>query len=204
MADATESTQTLIEQACRGQDEAWLTLLERYRDYLRRMVAVRLDRRLAPRVDPSDVVQESLALALQRMDEYLRNQPLPFVGLLRQIAAESVRDTHRRHLSSQRRSVHREAKAGNLPDDSAAELEQRLMARDTSPSNRLMREERRMQVKTALAELPPRDRDVLVMRYLEHLSVAEMAEALGITEGAVKVRLLRALDRTRTRMEKDW
>ena len=204
MADATENTQTLIDQARRGRAEARLTLLARYRDYLRRMVAARLDRRLAPRVDPSDVVQESLALASQRMDEYLQTQPLPFVGWLRQIAAGSVRDAHRRHLSARRRSVSREARVEDLADDLAGEPGRQFIGRDTSPSNRLMREERRVQVKAALAELPPRDRDVLVMRYLEHLSIAEMAEALGITEGAVKVRLLRALERTRSRMEEDW
>jgi RNA polymerase sigma-70 factor (ECF subfamily) len=134
------------------------------------------------------------------MDDYLRDQPLPFLGWLRQLAAESIKDTHRRHISSQRRSVDRESHEAELPDDSAAQLGQKLLARDTSPSNRLIKQERRDQVKTALAEMAPRDREILVMRYLEHLNGAEIAEALGITEGAVKVRLLRALQRMRGRL----
>ena len=80
------------------------------------------------------------------------------------------------------------------------QLGKRLMARDTSPSNRMMRQERRDQVKTALAEMSPRDREILVMRYLEHLDGVDIAEALGITDGAVKVRLLRALQRMRGRL----
>jgi DNA-directed RNA polymerase specialized sigma24 family protein len=44
---------------------------------------------------------------------------------------------------------------------------------------------------------------VLVLRYLEHLSTAEAAAVLGVTEGAVKLRHLRALDRLRTLMGGD-
>ena len=200
MTEATRMTENLIDQARQGDCEARLSLLERYRDYLRRMVAVRLDRRLAPRVDASDVVQETLALASRRMDDYLRDQPLPFLGWLRQLAAESIKDTHRRHIRSQSRGIGRETHSVDLPDDSAVQLGQKLMAHDTSPSNRMMRQERRDQVKTALAEMAPRDREILVMRYLEHLDGSEIAEALGITEGAVKVRLLRALQRMRGRL----
>ena len=67
-------------------------LLEHYRDYLRRMVAARLDRRLAPRIDASDVVQETLADAAHRLDEYLSDPPLPFFGWLRVLAGEHVRE----------------------------------------------------------------------------------------------------------------
>jgi RNA polymerase sigma-70 factor (ECF subfamily) len=200
MTETTRMTESLIDQAKQGDNVARLSLLERYRDYLRQMVAVRLDRRLAPRVDASDVVQETLTLASRRMDDYLRDQPLPFLGWLRQLAAESIKDTHRRHIGSQRRSVERETHEADLPDESAVRLGQRLMARDTSPSNRMIKQERRDQVKTALAELPPRDREILVMRYLEHLDGAQIGEALGITEGAVKLRLLRALQRMRGRL----
>jgi RNA polymerase sigma-70 factor (ECF subfamily) len=42
------------------------------------MVAVRFDRRLAARIDPSDVVQESRLDAVQRLPDYLRERPLPF------------------------------------------------------------------------------------------------------------------------------
>jgi len=196
-----ELTPGLIERAERGDDGARQDLLELYRDYLRRMVAARLDRRLAPRVDPSDVVQEALADAARRMDEFLRDRPLSFSGWLRQIAVERLIDTHRRHVLSQRRSVTRESRDLGLPDDSALALSQRLVASDTSPSNHLLRQERHAKLMASLAALSPRDREVLVMRHLEQLSTAEIADALGITEGAVESRLLRALIRLRGRME---
>ncbi len=52
-------------------------------------------------------------------------------------------------------------------------------------------------VRQALDRLSARDREVLVMRYLEQLPTREIAAALEITEGAVKVRHLRALERIR-------
>ena len=72
------------------------------------MVAVRLDRRLAARVDPSDVVQEALADASRRLDDYLLSRPLPFFAWLRQFAWERLVELHRRHVTPQRRSVIRE------------------------------------------------------------------------------------------------
>ena len=52
-------------------------------------------------------------------------------------------------------------------------------------------------LRTALGELSPTDRAVLVLRYLEDLSVAETADRLSLSEGAVKNRSLRALARVR-------
>jgi RNA polymerase sigma-70 factor (ECF subfamily) len=77
------------------------------------------------------------------------------------------------------------------------DLAGRLLHRGSSPSARLRREERRGQVRDALARLPEGDREVLVLRHLEQLGTPEIAAVLGITEGAVYTRHLRALERLR-------
>lgn len=201
MTETSGLVEELIDRALRGEVTARQELLELYREHLRRMVAARLDRRLTPRIDPSDVVQETLTDASKRLDDYLRDRPLPYLGWLRQLAGERVIDAHRRHIVSQRRSVTREDRADGPSDESSRSLARRFLASDTSPSNRLAREERRDQVMAALAALGPRDREVLVMRYLEQLDAAQIAEAIGISKGAVKARLLRALIHMRSRME---
>ena len=70
-------TDELLKGAAAGDDDARQRLLQRHRDRLVRMVAVRLDRRLAGRLDPSDVVQEALADADRKLAAYLRDRPLP-------------------------------------------------------------------------------------------------------------------------------
>src|SRR4051812_49986008 len=61
-------TDLLLRRAARGEEEARHRLLERHRGRLRRMIAVRLDPRLAARLDPSDIVQEALADADRKLE----------------------------------------------------------------------------------------------------------------------------------------
>jgi RNA polymerase sigma-70 factor (ECF subfamily) len=73
----------------------------------------------------------------------------------------------------------------------------------SSPSQQLLREELRQRVQAALALLAARDREVLLLRHVEQLSTHDTAAVLGITEGAVKSRHLRALERLRVLLGKD-
>jgi RNA polymerase sigma-70 factor (ECF subfamily) len=187
-------TEELLDAAATGDASARGRLLDRHRQRLRRMVAVRLDRRLNARLDPSDLVQETLTEANRRLDDYLRHRPLPFYPWLRQIAWNRMIDARRYHLRPGR-TVGREEPAG-LPAESALELAQRLIAGE-APSAGLRRREQRAQVRAALDRLPERDREVLALRYLEQLSSAETAAVLSVSEGAVRVRVLRALRRLR-------
>jgi RNA polymerase sigma-70 factor (ECF subfamily) len=191
-------TEQLLERVSQGDDDARQQLLTRHQTRLRRMVAVRLDRRLAARVDPSDVVQETLAEAAKNLSDYIRERPIPFYPWLRRLAWERLVKLHRRHLKTRMRSVTREEpNVLALPDESALDLVSRVAASGTSPSNRLTRAEEQVRVQSALAELSEREREVLVMRYLEQLSTREIAAALGISEGAVRTRHLRALEHLR-------
>jgi RNA polymerase sigma-70 factor (ECF subfamily) len=165
------------------------------------MVALRLDRRLGARLDPSDVVQEALADAALHLDEYLRDRPLPFYPWVRQFAWERLCKLHRHHIHAQRRSINRDEPDMPLPDESVRQLVHRLLRSGTSPSRRLIRQEQRERVRAALAELGPRDREIVVMRHLEQMETPEIAAALGISEGAVRNRQYRALIRLRTLLE---
>jgi RNA polymerase sigma-70 factor (ECF subfamily) len=190
-------TDQLLSAAAAGDPHARDRLLERHRPRLRRMVGARLDRRLAARVDPSDVVQDALAEAARRLDRYLADRPLPFYPWLRAIAADRLADLYRRHGRAGRRAVGREEVALPLADRSALELAERLFAGRSGPATGAEREELRERVRVALAGLKEADREVLVMRHLEQMPAREIAAVLGTTEGAVHVRHLRALRRLR-------
>jgi RNA polymerase sigma-70 factor (ECF subfamily) len=188
----------LVERAAAGDESARQQLLGAHRDRLKRMVAAHLDRRLAARVDPSDIVQEALLDAYRDFSEYLATRPIPVYPWLRQLAWERLLKCHRAHVKVQKRSVGREQPWElQIPDESALRLADCLVAAGTSPSRRLIRDELRDRVRAALAAAPPRDREVLIMRHLEEMSAAEIAAALGITERAAKARHTRALERLR-------
>jgi RNA polymerase sigma-70 factor (ECF subfamily) len=202
MTPTRPDTEELLRQASQGDADARGRLLARHRSRLRKMVAWRLDRRLAARVDPSDIVQEVLAEADRKLERYLREPPLPFLPWLRQLAWEHLTTLHRRHVRAQKRSVRREEPGVlALPDESAAELAGRLVDSASSPTQHVVRQELRQRVRAALAQLPERDREVLVLRHLEELSVADTAAVLGINPGAAKVRHLRALQRLRALLD---
>src|SRR5262245_25310595 len=80
----------LIERAKSGDVNSRQELLERHRERLRQMVAIRLDPRLKPRVDPSDIIQDALIVAHQRLDEYLSHRRVGLYPWLRQFAWEEM------------------------------------------------------------------------------------------------------------------
>ena len=189
-------TDELLRQTSEGNADARDRLLTRHRDRLRKLVGYHMDRRLAARVDPSDVVQDVLIEAARKLPNYMEERPLPFYPWLRQIAWDRLVELHRQHIQAQKRSVRREEPGAlALPDESLAELASRLVTSATSPSQRLLRKEVQERVRAALKRLSSKDREVLELRHLEQLSVADTAAVIGITQAAVKTRHLRALQR---------
>lgn len=198
MPEEDPKTIELLRQAKRGDASAVQRLLKNHRDRLRQMVMLRLDRRLAARIDASDVVQEALAEAVQKLPAYLADEPIPFYPWLRKIAWERLVKARLRHVSAQKRSVCREQSLdGLLPDESMVKLAEQFVATGANPSQRLVRDELRQRVRTALEQLPPRDRELLVLRFLEQLSTREATAVLGINEEAFLKRQMRAIVRMR-------
>jgi RNA polymerase sigma-70 factor (ECF subfamily) len=189
-------TQELLDKARRGDHSAVGQLLDRYRDRLRQMVLVRMDPQLTARLDPSDVVQETMAVASRRLSDYLRDKPLGFYPWLRQIAYDRLVDVHRRHIRAGSRTVSREEPLG-VPDTSAIQLADQLLASSSGLLKGLVRKELLARVQTALGQLSAEDREILILRHLEQLSTAESAAVVGISETASKQRHLRAVRRLR-------
>jgi RNA polymerase sigma-70 factor (ECF subfamily) len=199
--DASE-TQDLLDRAARDAsaiDELW----ERHRPALRRMIGLRLDRAVSRRVDASDVVQDVLIKANQRLADYLRNPSMPFHLWLRQIARDHVIDAHRRHRQAAKRSMDRERAfsavpaGGDYDDRSSLDLAAQLRDPALTPAAEAVRRELQSRFQAALLRLEDDDREIILLRHFERLSNSEAAQALGLSEAAAGMRHLRALRRLR-------
>src|SRR3954468_3957349 len=131
---AASETESLMQRAKDGDASARSDLLEVYRDRLRRMVAIRLDQRLAARLDPSDIVQEAMRDAFKRLGEYFASPEIEFYPWLRRIAWDRLMDMYRQHITAEKRSVLKEhLRAPDLNDESMAELAHNLAANSQNP-----------------------------------------------------------------------
>ena len=165
------------------------------------MISLRLDQAVARRVDASDVVQDVLIRASQRLEDYLRNPVLPFHLWLRQIARDHVIDAHRRHRARRdapsiaSRSCRRTG--GSFDDRSSLDLAAQLRDSELTPAAAALRRELQTRFHTTLLHLVDDDREIILLRHFEQLSNSEAAQALGLSEAAAGMRHIRALRRLR-------
>jgi RNA polymerase sigma-70 factor (ECF subfamily) len=162
------------------------------------MVVLRMDARLQGRVDPSDVIQEAFIDATRRVGEYASEpSPMPFYLWLRFLVGQAILEQHRRHLGAKGRDAGREVSLyrGPMPEATSAAIVAHLLGRQTSPSQAAIRAERKIRLQTALNQMDPIDREVLVLRHYEGLSNGEVAVVLGLDKSAASKRYARALVR---------
>jgi RNA polymerase sigma-70 factor (ECF subfamily) len=190
-------TDRLLQRVAAGDQAVWGELLMRQQERLRYMVALRLDRRLQGRIDPSDVIQEAYLTASMQLADYLKNPTIPFFLWLRLITGQKLVALHRHHLGTQGRDAGREVSLyrGALPEASSAALAAQLLGHDTRPSEAAMRAEMSIRLQEALNSMDALDREVLVLRHFEQLSNTEAAQVLEIRESAASKRYVRALQR---------
>jgi RNA polymerase sigma-70 factor (ECF subfamily) len=197
MTSDSGETRQVLERAVQGDSTGWSDLVARHRDRLRRMVALRLDRRLQRRIDASDVIQEAYLEAWTRLAEYLRTPTMPFFLWLRFLVGQRLVTLHRKHLGVHMRDpgVEVSLHQGGLPEASSAALAAQLLGHDTRPSEAAIRAEMKVRLEQVLNGMDPIDREVLALRHFEQLSRAEIAHLLEISEAAVSKRYIRALRR---------
>lgn len=194
-----ERTQQLLQGVANGDPSAINLLMDRHREAVRRLIQLRMDQAVARRADASDIVQDVLLEASQRLTDYLKNPSIPFHLWLRQLARDRIIDMHRKHRSAQRRSVDRELNLNTPGNDeqSAADLASLLKDAELTPAAAAMRKELEERFLVALDQLDDDDREIVIMRHFEHLGNSEVAEALRLSAPAAGMRYLRAIRRLR-------
>ena len=193
--------ESLLKLAASGDSDALGRLLESHRQRLERIVRVRLDHRVQSRMNASDVIQETCIEAGERLKEYLENPEVPFFVWLRYLAHQRLQQLHRHHLGRQIRDANRERSIEQQDSEDqlgSGIIAAHLVARISSASSILQREELCQRLRELLDRMEPVDREILVLRHFEHLTNAECSQILSLSTTAASNRYIRALERLRT------
>ena len=128
--------------------------------------------------------------AYRRLDDYLARDPMPFGIWIRKTAQQRFQKLKRTHLHTKLRSVHREQ---SFPEESSMMIASRFLSPATSLNRQLAKREYEALVQSAVNELEELDREILLMRIVEGLAHADIAQILEVSTDAVRQRYGRAL-----------
>jgi RNA polymerase sigma-70 factor (ECF subfamily) len=189
-ADARDDDRALLERIRRGDTAGAAELFERYSSALLRFA----DRFLSDRATAEEVTQEVFVKVIARAHQYDGRAEVG--SWLFAIAANACRDRRRR-----------ERRATVVPLEAVGELPDRGSHRGDGIESALISREQRKAVRAALAALSDEQREALVLARYHGLPYAEIAEVLGISVGAVKTRIFRAVETLKSRFsqgEASW
>ena len=197
MADSADESASLLDRLKSGDDDALARLFAGHRNRLLLLVEFRLDPRLGGRVEAEDVLQEAYLDAVKRVHHFAEDDSTSFFIWLRMVVMQTLIDVHRRHLGAQSRDAGREitARRSACSQDTSFSLVAGLLGGFTSPTFAARRAEMAKQLRAALEDMDPIDREVLALRHFEELTNSEVATELGIQQKAASIRYVRALRR---------
>jgi RNA polymerase sigma-70 factor (ECF subfamily) len=174
--------------------------LESFRNYLLLLARVQLDGRLRGQLDPDDLVQQTLARALEKRDRFRGSDDAQRAAWLRRLLSRTLIDAARKLARAG--GVARSLEAAI--EQFSARLEAFLAADQTSPSGRVARQERLLRLADALAALPNDQRRAVELKHLQGLALVEVARRMGRSVPAIAGLLQRGLRALREDLGETW
>lgn len=184
-----------------GPTNGHFSQIAKYRPQLLQLATRLVSRHMQTRVDPSDMVQETLLAASRNLPN--QTEPsIPILVWLYKLLRQRIIDAKRKHLVSTKRSVnHEEFFRSNSSHQFVLDhLPAQYQAR---PDSEYSAKTRLQNLETALQSLAPETQNLLRQRYFESLTLAEIAARLGISLSAVKMRHLRAIQELQKVLDKN-
>lgn len=177
-----EGEENLVQGAKKGDTAAFGALYDHYVPRIYRFVFLKVGRK----EDAEDLTHEIFVRAFEHIKDY-RQKGFPFSSWLYRIARNAIIDRYR----GRRQTVDIDAVS---PEELPA-----LANVETRAEQAILLQK----VSGAIGALKPEHQDVIIMRFVEELSVKETAEAMGRSEGAVKLLQHRAIKELRTKLGKE-
>ena len=202
--EAEPEVEQLLMQA-RGGDPTQLgALLELYRNYLAILATSQFHRKLYRRLNPSDLVQETMLAAHRDFEQFRGQSEREFLAWLRQILINSLHRAIDVHIKAKKRDLRCEISIEHIKqalDNSVVDFAHVLADPGHSPSATARQRERVVVLANQLATLKPDYRQVIVLRNLQGLSFDEIAERMERRPGTVRMLWLRAMDKLKSAYE---
>jgi RNA polymerase sigma-70 factor (ECF subfamily) len=176
--------------------------LVRFRSYLCVLARTQLGAHNQLRLDASDLVQLTLARAVEAADQFHGQSDAELAGWLRQILARTAANVFR-ELNRARRDVRRERSLEAVLEASSLRLAGLLADPAASPSVQVAESERLVRLAAMLEQLPDDQRDAVERHHLRGEKLDEVAAAMGRTPAAVAGLIKRGMKRLRERMEEN-
>lgn len=166
--------------------------LDRFRKYLMILAMVNWPRKLQGRLDPADLVQQTLKDAFEKRDQFRGSSEAQLAEWLRIILANNLAEVIRRE-GRQMRTPDLERSLSVALEDSSSRLEVWLAADQSSPSERAMKNEQLNRLADALARMPDLQREAVILHHLQGLKTAEVARQMERSEASVSGLLRRGI-----------
>jgi RNA polymerase sigma-70 factor (ECF subfamily) len=205
-SDSRPDVPSLIGRAKRGSASSVGVLLQLYRNYLLVLAATQTEKRLQPRLSPSDIVQETMLRAHANFVQFRGTTEPELVAWLRQILVNNLARFVEQHVLAARRDVRREVsieRLGRALERSTVQLAALLPAESRTPSAAVQQREEAVLLADRLAELPPDYREVLMLRNLQGLPFEVIAQRMERSASATRMLWLRAIEKLRAIYAKD-
>ena len=158
-------------------------VLEEYRAYLDTLKSIQIDPRVRQKFGMSDIVQITLKEAGRDLERIQAMDPAGRKRWLRRMLMNNLLDELRKFLNRPPEVSLEPLRAA--AEQSSCRVQNWLAVEDTSPSEKLIREEEGERLLEALAQIDPRQREALILQKWQGWKLEEIAEHMGCTTGAV-------------------